>query len=200
MIEKIKEVKNVFGRIDREIATFQALSGLTCLSGCNLCCRKENIPASVLEFLPLAWYLCSENLHEKVLREIEHGGDQCVCMSHLYVEGKNNGCLYYPYRGMICRLFGFTGIAYKDSRISLYTCRQIKERYQLDQGFYKVQQKNHVIIPQAQNFQFQFEFIDYTLANDIHPINQSIARAITKAAYYYENHPRKKKKRYKKAG
>ncbi|HBL75495.1 MAG: hypothetical protein A2W90_03565 [Bacteroidetes bacterium GWF2_42_66] len=191
LFKTAKKVEKVFSELDKQIATFQNQSGLHCAAKCNLCCMKKDLETSVLEFLPLAVYLYENNLHEQFLDELAKGHDYCVCLSHLKVEGKVTGCTQYEHRGLICRLFGFSGLAGKTGEKKIYTCKVIKtgqaEEYQSATARINTKLK----IPMASDFQMKMDQIDPSMANDINLINVSIEKAILKVAYYYSNSPGK---------
>ena len=66
---KVRAVQRVYLKLDREIAKVQLESGLHCISGCGECCKKPDIEATPLEFLPLALHLYDEGKAEKFLEE-----------------------------------------------------------------------------------------------------------------------------------
>lgn len=188
------KVEKVYADLDKQITAFQNHSGLNCAAKCNLCCMKKDLTASVLEFLPLAIYLFEKNLHEQFLDELAKKHDYCACLSQLTVEGQLTGCTQYANRGLICRLFGFSGLIGKTGDKKIYTCKTIKtantEKYEA--AVARINEK--LKIPMASDFQMKLDQIDDGLANDVNPINSSIEKAITKVAYYYSNQPRKHKK------
>lgn len=193
-----QKVEKVFSDLDKQIAGFQTQTGLHCASKCNLCCMKKDLETSVLEFLPLAIHLFENNLHEQFLDDLAKGHDYCACLSQLKVEGQMTGCTQYAHRGLICRLFGFSGLIGRTGEKKIYTCKVIKteqaEKY--ESAVAKINLK--LKIPMASDFQMKLDQIDDGLANDVNPINISIEKAITKVAYYYSNRPRRPK-RIKKA-
>ena len=67
MLEKIRKIERVFKQLDKETQKFGKQSNLKCLANCNLCCLKKGLEANVLEFLPLAYHLVQNNLHDAVL-------------------------------------------------------------------------------------------------------------------------------------
>ena len=71
LLEKVRAVEQVFENLDREISTFQSWSGLHCAWGCGKCCFKPDIEATILEFLPFAHYLYTQNLAFEWLEKIK---------------------------------------------------------------------------------------------------------------------------------
>ncbi|MDX9881935.1 MAG: hypothetical protein RBS73_07695 [Prolixibacteraceae bacterium] len=160
---------------------------------------KKDLETSVLEFLPLAIYLYENNLHEQFLDELAKGREYCICLSQLKIEGKITGCSQYRHRGLICRLFGFSGLTGKNGEKKIYTCKIIKTGQEQEYKSATTRINENLKIPMASDFQMKMDQIDPILANDINPINVSIEKAISKVAYYFSNRPGRPK-RFSKAG
>ena len=187
MLDKIKKVERVFKQLDKETEKFSKQSGLKCVTNCNLCCLKKGLEANVLEFLPLAYYLVKNNLHEAALDLLETNPEHCINMSKTQIPGITEGCSIYDHRGLICRLFGFSGVRDKNSRLSVYTCAHMKNEFQEEFKRSMEQINSGMNIPVVTDFYYQIYFIDSLMANDYNPINVSIRKAIEKVAYYYIN-------------
>ncbi len=189
-----KKVEKVFADLDKQISAFQAQSGLHCAATCNHCCMKKDLETSVLEFLPLAVYLYENNLHEQFLDELAKGHEFCVCLTQLKVDGQMTGCTQYPHRGLICRLFGFSGLIGKTGEKKIYTCKIIKEEQseRFIQASKRINEK--LKIPMASDFQIRMDQIDPAMANDVNHINVSIEKALNKVAYSFSNRPRRPSK------
>ena len=194
MLDKIRKVERVFKQLDKETEKFGKQSNLKCLNNCNLCCLKKGLEANVLEFLPLAFYMVKNNLHIEALKLIATDPEHCINLATSQIPGQTSGCSKYAYRGMICRLFGSSGIKDKNSKLAVYTCSHMKEGY--PQEFKSAMERinSGMEIPMVTDFYYQIYFIDPHMANDYNPINVSIRKAIEKVAYYYENKPGKIKK------
>ncbi|MDQ3534847.1 MAG: YkgJ family cysteine cluster protein, partial [Bacteroidota bacterium] len=70
--EIVSQVEDVFIELDLDIAKFQQETGLGCIRGCGECCKKPDIEATVLEFLPLAYHLYKADLDIEVLERLEN--------------------------------------------------------------------------------------------------------------------------------
>ncbi len=187
MLDKIRKVEQVFEQLDKETEKFGKQSNLKCLTNCNLCCLKKGLEANVLEFLPLANYLFKNNLHEAALDLLTTNPEHCISLANSQVPGHTAGCSVYAYRGMVCRLFGFSGVKDKNSGLAIYTCSHIKKEYPEEFKNAMERINSGMEIPMVTDFYYQIYFIDSHLANDYNPINVSIRKAIEKVAYYYEN-------------
>jgi Fe-S-cluster containining protein len=190
MLEKIRKVERVFKQLDKGTRKFGQQSNLKCLTNCNLCCLKQGLEANVLEFLPLANHLVKNNLHEAALDLLETEPEHCINLAKSQLPGETSGCSVYEHRGLICRLFGFSAVHDKNSKLSIYTCSHIKkeypEEYKMASASINTPKMN---IPQVSDFYYQIYFIDPQMANDYNPINVSIRKAIERVAYYYDNKP-----------
>lgn len=190
MLEKIRKVEQVFRQLDKETKKFGQQSKIKCLTNCNLCCLKKGLEANVLEFMPLAYYLVKNNLHDEVLKQIDANPDNCINLAHDQTPGKTAGCSHYKHRGLICRLFGYSAAHDKNSKLTIYTCSHIKSAH--NEAYKKATElinSGMMPIPQVSDFYYQIYFIDPNLANDYNPINISIRKAIERVAYYYEHKP-----------
>ncbi|OFZ01568.1 MAG: hypothetical protein A2491_18035 [Bacteroidetes bacterium RIFOXYC12_FULL_35_7] len=187
MLDKIKKIERVFKQLDKETGKFGKQSNLKCLTNCNLCCLKKDLEANVLEFLPLAYYLFKNNLHEAALDRIATKPEHCINLAISQVPGQTAGCSNYDHRGMVCRLFGFSGIKDKNSKLAIYTCSHMKNEYPLEFKSAMEHINSGMEIPMVTDFYYQIYFLDSHMANDYNPINVSIRKAIEKVAYYYEN-------------
>jgi Fe-S-cluster containining protein len=193
MLEKIRKVEQVFKQLDRETERFGKESKLKCLSNCNLCCLKKDLEANVLEFLPLAYHLFSNNLHEQALELLETNPGFCINLERNPEPGKTAGCSNYFYRGLICRLFGFSGTRDKSGKLAIYTCSPMKTEFQEEFKYASEKVNSGMKIPMVTDYYYKIYFIDTNLANDYNPINTSIRKAIEKVAYYFENKRHKTK-------
>jgi len=192
MLDKIRKVERIFKQLDKETEKFGKQSGLKCLTNCNLCCMKKGLEANVLEFLPLANYLVKNNLHEAALDLLDTNPEHCISLAKTQIPGQTAGCSMYEHRGLICRLFGFSGVRDKNSRLSVYTCAPMKSEFseEYQQAMSRINTDMH--IPVVSDFYYQIYYIDSQMANDYNPINISIRKAIEKVAYYYACKPVRK--------
>jgi len=192
MLDKIRKIERVFKQLDKETGKFGKQSGLRCLTNCDLCCRKKGLEANVLEFLPFAYYLVKNNLHDAALDLLETNPEHCINLAKTQIPGETAGCSIYAHRGLICRLFGSSGVRDKNARLAVYTCTHMKSEFaaEYQQTMERINSNMH--IPVVSDFYYQIYYIDPQLANDYNPINVSIRKAIEKVAYYYAHKPVRK--------
>jgi len=194
MLHTIKAVQKLFAELDAQTHAFKRYSGIDCISLCNKCCLKENLEASVLEFLPLAYNIFTNNKVEETLELLNSDLHFCVFLNHMNVHGNTlKGCSNYSNRGLICRLFGFSATTNKHNAITLYTCKEIKATYseRITNLLPNLQDSN---IPMLRYWYGMFSAIDPSMADEYHHINKSIIIALSKVCYYFENKPKKLKK------
>lgn len=186
MQEKIKAIEQVFEELDNEITVFQSQTKLHCVAGCGLCCKKPDIEATPLEFLPFAHYLYQKGEAEKVLQQLENN-PQDICIIFKAFETANGGtCTEYKYRGLICRLFGFSARIDKYGKPELATCKIIKETQAED--YNKTVNgigEGRIAIPVMRDYYFKLRAIDASLTDKFYPINIAIKEAIEKVLLYY---------------
>lgn len=184
MEEKIKEVESVFNKLDQEIASFQSWSGLHCKFGCGKCCFKPDIEATILEFLPFAYYLHKENKAFNWLEKLK-SDDSEICQILNPTQSGAGLCSEYTHRGLICRLFGYSARTNKYAERELVTCQIIKteqaENYQQSvRGIAEGKQ-----VPMMNQYYMQLHAIDIDLTRDFYPINTAIRKALETVLHYY---------------
>jgi Fe-S-cluster containining protein len=189
---KVRAVRRVYMKLDREIANFQRDTTLHCLSGCGECCKKPDIEATPLEFLPLALSIYDEGKAEQVLEELQTSSAICNAFRP-YVTNFGGLCSVYPDRGLICRLFGFTARRDKEGKPELVTCKLIKEHQSVayENAREKIAQGKHV--PVMSNYYTLMSSIDPELSK-FYPINQAMAHALETVMAYYAYRKRRKPK------
>lgn len=181
--EKVLAVEAVFERLGEEISAFQKWSGLRCPAGCGKCCFKPDIEATVLEFLPFALHLYKNSVAGIWLTKVkEQPSSVCLILNPL--QAGQGLCSEYRYRGLICRLFGYSARTNKYGRAELITCQVIKDQHayphaagQLETGAREV--------PLMNRYYMQLHAIDIDLTRDFYPINQAIRKAIETVLHYY---------------
>lgn len=180
LVEKSQLVVALFKELEEESKTFQREGGMGCISGCGFCCANPKIPASPLEFLPLAFNLYDKGLAEEIANQLamEETPGNCIVYRSQKEDEKKGFCGNYQYRGLICRLFG-TSIRKnnKTGLKELITCKILKE--QKAENFIKVNEKinSGMEVPFAPAWYTQLNEIDENLSKQ-YPINQAILMAL----------------------
>lgn len=182
--EKVVKVQEVFRKLDAEISNFQSWSTLHCDYGCGKCCFKPDIEATALEFLPFALHLFKINRAEEWLNKLT-SSDANICMIlHPHQSGAGL-CSEYTYRGLICRLFGYSARTNKYGERELVTCQIIKngQPEKFTEAKKKIEAGENV--PVMNEHYMQLASIDFEMARTFYPINQAIRKAIEAVLHYY---------------
>jgi Fe-S-cluster containining protein len=122
-------VRALYRRLDRRIASFRRASGLGCPPGCGECCLSPEVEATVLEMLPLALDLRCRGLLESTLARLGSGGEPprpCLFYSPAPLGAFGGHCSVYPWRPLLCRLFGFAAVAGPEGRPELAVCGRMR--------------------------------------------------------------------------
>lgn len=184
MALKVKAVEGIFKALDRDIRKFQEQSGLQCASNCGECCKKPDIEATVLEFLPLAYHLHKSGRTDAILDKLESNPDDAICVL-FNPFGLGGNCSEYAYRGLVCRGFGYSAGVDKYGQKVLYTCKIIKL---LDHELYEqavADIREGQFIPVLRDYYYRLYAIDFQLTQKHYPINQCIRLAIETIYFYY---------------
>jgi uncharacterized protein len=184
LIEKVQAIEAVFHDLDEAIAAFQSWSTLHCKFGCGKCCFKPDIEATTLEFLPFAYHLYLNNLATEWLDKI-NSSSETICHILSPTQSGAGLCSDYQYRGLICRLFGYSARTNKHSEKELVTCQIIKTEQHA--AFAAAEQKvlDNASVPVMSNYYMRLHSIDPELARDFYPINTAIKKALETVLHYY---------------
>jgi Fe-S-cluster containining protein len=184
--KKVQAVNKIYNLLEKDIAKFQYKCELKCFEGCGHCCQKNDIEATVLEFLPYAYFQFKNgNALNEYNRLIEKKHENlCFILSDKTIENSTGFCSLYKYRPLICRLFGFSAITDKYENVVLSTCKIIKDKcsYQYSKVVNDVKKYN---IPLNTNYYYQLSLIDIDLCTQFYPINQAIIKSLETVLSYY---------------
>ena len=131
MLQELEfQVLEMYQELDLAVAEFAGHTGLACPQGCGHCCNSENVEATVLECVPMAFELFRTFQAELLLKRLEKNRDEkkCVLYRSDYTEAGLWGCSQYRNRTVVCRLFGFAGNRDRAGIPRLAMCRVMKER------------------------------------------------------------------------
>ncbi|MTI22129.1 YkgJ family cysteine cluster protein [Fulvivirga sp. RKSG066] len=193
LYHKVRSVEKVFQHLDKEIASFKNASGLQCMTGCGLCCRKPDISSTPLEFLPLAYHLYKYDLAEEWWQKFKNTEKKTCILLHDMVTDKDAGyCSQYMYRGLVCRLFGYSAMLDKYGNKNLSTCSTIKAQLNSNYQHAVDRIREGLHIPVMRDYYFKLRNIDSELGQRLMPINEAIIIALEYVlAYYAYRKPRK---------
>jgi len=181
-------VEEVFRGLDEHIERMTAKTGMKCLHLCGACCRKTDIEASPIEFIPLAIWLYNNEKVDEFLTKLDQSDKTgyCVLFSPDAWKDGNWGCMNYEKRGLICRLFGFGYRLNREGAPELVTCKLLKET---SPDAVSIARQSGIDTPEEvplfRNYSMQLFSIDPDLAINRLPINQAIRLAIEKLYFQY---------------
>jgi Fe-S-cluster containining protein len=183
----IEEIEKVFEELDAHLRSTAAVSGLKCPDFCGMCCRKSDIEASPIEFMPLAAWLYKTGKVNDFLAKLDHPKhDWCACFDPDAAARGEWGCQYYEHRGLICRLFGFGFRLNRENQPVLVTCKIMKStKATAVAKATEIAAANPEEMPIFSNYFMRLLAIDPDLAVPQMPINQAIRVAIEKLYFYY---------------
>lgn len=183
----IEEVEKVFEELDNHLLLTSSQSGLKCPDFCGVCCRKLDIEASPMEFMPLAAWLYRTGKVNDFLEKLDNPDHKwCACFDPDASAKGEWGCKYYEHRGLICRLFGFGYRLNRESHPVLVTCRIMKTTQIVAVAkAADLAAENPDEMPVFSNYFMKLLAIDPDLAVPQMPINEAIRTAIEKLYFYF---------------
>lgn len=186
--DKIEAVEMVFKGLDEHLSKISDQTGLKCMEHCSLCCRNRSIEATPLEFYPLAAYLHRTRQIDAFLEKLDSlkGDELCVLLDTEAQQNGNWGCTAYPYRGLICRMFGFGFRLNRTGIPELVTCKTMKTNFPDNvQRAAQLSSNEMDNLPIFRDYSMQLWAIDPELAGKPMPINQAIRMAVEKLYSYF---------------
>ena len=193
LYRKVRAVERVFESLERDVATFQTSTGMKCVSGCGLCCKKPDIAATTLEFLPLAYHLYREGKAYQWFEELTSEDSLPICKAFRpFLNTEDKGfCGHYKYRGLVCRLFGFAAMLDKEGIPRLITCKTIKSELPELYSSALLHVAEQKPVPIMRNYYFRLSAIDSDLGRNLLPINKAIIEALKIVLSYYSYRQRR---------
>ncbi len=129
----IAQVSDIYKKLDKAIARFQSATSMCCPNGCAICCQNRWVEATILEMLPLALEIYRRNREEAILASIQEKENQqdtvCVLFIADPILREDSACSFYPWRPLLCRLFGFAARKNKYGKLEFSACKIIKNGY-----------------------------------------------------------------------
>lgn len=180
LFDKAQAVEELFMELELQSKKFHAEAGMGCISGCGFCCSNPEVPASALEFLPLAFDLYEKGVAEELAAQLAADNSKGVCVVYrAQSDDLSKGfCGNYAKRGLICRIFGAS--ARKNNKTNLkelITCKLLKS--ERPEAFQEVSARinTDLDIPLAPAYYTQLKDIDEALTA-LQPINGAILLAL----------------------
>ena len=175
LYQKIQRIESLQNNADEHTSLFKKHAKIDCLEHCAECCRYNDIEATPLEFLPLAWHAYKLGLIDEWYEKLFDCSSK-QCFFSVFEDGKW-GCKVYPVRGMICRLFGFAAVKDKNGKHVLAICHTMKEKFPEIALKASEYVKNGGLVPVLEEYYSQLSDIDFNLAKEYYPINEAMKHA-----------------------
>ena len=177
-----KKVRSTYRALDRQIRNFQLRSGLRCRHHCGACCESSRIEATILECLPLAYEIFHRGREDVISLSIEKnlGEDNYRCVLYL-PDSENPGfgrCSWYPFRPLICRLFGYAVRKNKYGKLELSTCRVMEDHPSENHGPILSDDLEHLKPPVYQSSFLRIACLDPATGFHLLPVNQALKEAL----------------------
>jgi len=186
IISKVKAVEKIFASLEQEISLLQKSSGLGCIAGCGKCCFKADVEATSLEFLPFAFHLyLTGRIEEHYDLLLNRKSSMCSIFAPEPDSLVKGSCSEYRYRGLICRLFGFSAVRHKHNVAGFITCAPLKNLEPEKVAKIQSDMTSGQTVPMMNDYYFQIRSIDPDLGTILMPINQAIIQAIEHVMGYY---------------
>jgi Fe-S-cluster containining protein len=168
-------VLDIFEQADHQTAECRAKTGIHCLPGCGQCCRSEKIEASSLEMLPAAQELFRRG---DVLDWLEKlaGTDSRLCIFYR-ADPHNDGngrCQIYPWRPLVCRLFGWVTSRNKYGKKQLSVCSHIRRTFAEQIEAAELSASD---LPSYTDFSTRISALNPSMGARLLPINQAFQQA-----------------------
>jgi len=186
--EKIEAVEMVFKGLDEHLAKLSDQTGLKCVEHCSLCCRKGSIEATPIEFYPLAAYLHRTAQIDAFVEKLDKlkGHELCVLLDTEAQQNGTWGCTAYPYRGLICRMFGFGFRLNRIGNPELVTCKTMRTSFPASvTRAFQLSSDEPDNLPVFRDYSMQLWAIDPELTGRPMPINQAIRIAVEKIYSFF---------------
>jgi Fe-S-cluster containining protein len=187
LVQKIKAVVKILDEAEKQTSLFGLRNNITCIAGCGKCCITPNIEASPLEFLPAAYELYKQGrineFYDRIVALEE--GSRCIFFIPPVDEGEN--CTFYPYRGLICRVFGYSTRVSKNNNLEMITCTIIKQ----SATYPELNQQKLKTAPVVSDFYMQLRNIDIREAENLMPVNEAIKKAMEMVLFHFRYNPKK---------
>jgi len=186
----LKDLTELYEDLDRQIDQFKITAELDCIKYCHKCCTTEGrkIEISVFECLPLSIHLWQAGKAEFFLQKIAEANikDPCVLYNVDHSRPNEWGCKHYPWRPLICRLFGFSAILDKHGETKIALCRAIKEAEPETESRINQRIAQGLRAPVLSHLARKASFLNPNLGQRRYPINQGLKFALERVGFQYD--------------
>ena len=183
-----QQLLDYFSEIECIFPEQQKLLRLECSPGCYACCLSRDVTATLLEMLPFAISLFQQGKAEQLFEELsETSQDNCYFFRKESVAGERGHCTIYPYRPILCRVFGAFPRHDKWSNVELSVCKKIKQENPIlfDGAVKNLQHSHFEKSAFAETWRLKIMNLRPDIGIEEYPINSAALQAITFASLYF---------------
>ncbi len=185
-----KTVLHTYRDLDRQIRDFKLHSGLRCGMRCGACCESAHVEATALECLPLARAIFRRGKEEEISLILDKNLFEGVYGCALYLaDSEKSGlgrCSFYPFRPLICRLFGYAARRNKYGKLELSFCKVMQNSRSEDQRSISANTMESFNPPIYQTAFLRIACLEPSMGFRLQPINNALREAME---YIYWHRP-----------
>lgn len=179
----VSELSLIYQEISETFSSFQKSNGLDCLAGCGACCKSQEVEATVLEMLPMAYEMYLQN-DFSALEEENWTKLSCNQYKITSPDGNLGYCSRYSTRPGICIMFGAALYRGKNGEAKLSLCKRIKEINPLTIEDISMDSKYLM-----STWRQMINAVDPSLSAKLFPINLALRYALEYVSNYYWFNP-----------
>jgi uncharacterized protein len=168
------KVERLYSRLDTLNTKFIEKGRLNCPRGCGLCCLGQQISASPLEFLPLALHFYDQGIIEEKYWFYQNNASH-TCLLYHHQDHVAGHCGHYPYRALVCRLFGNSAVPDKVGQKRYLGCSILKEQTRGSVDFNTTLNR---FAPLSTDFYFQLSTLHPQYGSESKPINHALVESL----------------------
>lgn len=189
--EKVNEVLKIYRIVDADVHRFGMKSGLHCLRFCSRCCANVKVTATILELLPLAYWLYKKQTAQLWLEKLDAARvdkeTRCILLEFPKHSRNVGRCIAYTMRPLICRLFGFSAVIDKNNQPQLVTCKVIKKVY--NKTYLQTAHSLGTLrVPIMKRYYAMLYPLDIVYAQRFYPLNEALRLAIETVLFHFSYH------------
>ncbi len=182
-----KELLEIYNELDYRIEFFKKVSGIDCIKNCGKCCKipSYKIETSIFEVIPLAIHLWEKGEAEIFLERLNRVDRSSLCIFYKdnLTDKEKGHCYVYPFRPLICRLFGFSAIEDKYGRPIIILCSIVKKEKPEKCSKIKAMIEEGLDLPINSFYAKRIALLNPVYGKELYPINEAIRIGIELVGY-----------------
>lgn len=187
---ELQPLLELYQELDFKIEKFKRETGLDCIRGCGECCAIESrrIEVSLVELIPLSLHLWEVGKAEGYLKKMERVNEEGPCIFYRRNPPKREEgcCSIYPWRPLICRLFGFSAVENKYGQPMAVLCSVLKRSRPEVVKEIELRIQKGLEVPINSYYAKRITLLYPAYGKERFPINEAIKKALERAGFYFE--------------